>query len=74
MLVVVNLFLAVEFLRGPCPDLWLPAGLIREWIGSFSIAPFTALRCLQPISERPHCCYMIIDIAHPMNCYNMQTI
>lgn len=43
--------------RGPRPDLWPPAGAIREWIGSFSITLFTAavnitatsllLQCLQ---------------------------
>lgn len=44
MLDVVNLSLALGGeRRGPCPDLWLPAGVIREWIGSFSIAPFTTL-------------------------------
>lgn len=52
--------------RGPCPDLWMPAGVIREWIGSFSISPFTALQCLQPISEQPHCCYMMIYILYDL--------
>lgn len=51
--------------RGLCPDLWPPAA-IREWIGPFSITLFTVLYCLQPVSEQPWCCYMMIYILYDL--------